>query len=418
MTEGQREEGTKLRLFRRNFTLVAIGQIISLFGNAVLRFVLPLYLLRVTGSAALFGMVSACSSIPTILFSLIGGVLADRLNKQRIMVALDFSTAVLVLSFYLLHGLIPVVPLMMVCLMLLYGISGIYDPAVKASIPLLVEKEQLVRGNSVINIISTTASLFGPVLGGAVYGALGLTPVLLLSTVCFFCSGVMELFIRIPFCRRESAGSVFHIVGTDLSESWHYMRREMPVLIGVIQIAVLVNLILSSAVNVGIPIIVVNYLGMSDAAMGLTEGVCGLGGLMGGVLIGVLGDRLKPKYSWLLLLAGAIFTAGIGCSVLPGVSVAVSYGLVTVTDFVLAMTSAIIGIQLAAIIQRKTLSHLLGKVTALSYAVCCCAVPLGQAMFGLLFERFAGMPWVVMLGAAALSAVLALYSRRVFVDFE
>ena len=71
------------KLFRRDFTLVVIGQIISLFGNAILRFALPLYLLRETGSSTLFGAVTACSFAPMVVLSMVGGVLADRVNKQR-----------------------------------------------------------------------------------------------------------------------------------------------------------------------------------------------------------------------------------------------------------------------------------------------------------------------------------------------
>lgn len=81
------------KLFRRDFTLVVIGQIISLFGNAILRFALPLYLLRETGSSTLFGVVTACSFAPMVILSMVGGVLADRVNKRDIMVGLDFSTA-------------------------------------------------------------------------------------------------------------------------------------------------------------------------------------------------------------------------------------------------------------------------------------------------------------------------------------
>ena len=125
------------KLFRRDFTLVVIGQIISLFGNAILRFALPLYLLRETGSSSLFGAVTACSMIPMIVLSLIGGILADRVNKRNIMVILDFSTAILITVFYLSLGKVPTVPLFIVVLMLLYGISGTYQPAVQASICLL-----------------------------------------------------------------------------------------------------------------------------------------------------------------------------------------------------------------------------------------------------------------------------------------
>ena len=110
---------TQPALFRHDFTLVVIGQIVSLFGNAILRFALPLYLLRQTGSAALFGAVGAAAFIPAVLCSPVGGVVADRVNKRDIMVALDASTAGLLLLFSLLLGRVPLVPLVAVCLMLL-----------------------------------------------------------------------------------------------------------------------------------------------------------------------------------------------------------------------------------------------------------------------------------------------------------
>ena len=135
--------------FGRDFLLVVIGQIISLFGNAILRFALPLYLLRQTGSPALFGVVTACSFAPMVVLSMAGGVLADRVNKRNIMVGLDFSTAAIILLFYAALGRLPTVPLFIAVLMLLYGISGTYQPAVQASVPLLVQKEKLIAGNAV-----------------------------------------------------------------------------------------------------------------------------------------------------------------------------------------------------------------------------------------------------------------------------
>ena len=128
-------------LFHRNFILVIAGQIISLFGNATVRFALPLYLLNETGSSALFGAVTACAFIPAILLSPVGGMVADRVDKRKIMVLLDCATAVLVLGCALLLGRAPLLPLLIVTMMLLYGIAGAYQPAVQASIPALVVPE-------------------------------------------------------------------------------------------------------------------------------------------------------------------------------------------------------------------------------------------------------------------------------------
>ena len=113
----------KQQVFSRDFTLVLIGQIISLFGNAILHFALPLYLLRETGSSALFGVVTACSFLPMVILSPIGGAVADRVNKRSMMAGLDFFTAGLILMYALVRGLAPLVPVTVACLMLLYAVT-------------------------------------------------------------------------------------------------------------------------------------------------------------------------------------------------------------------------------------------------------------------------------------------------------
>ena len=143
----------KQNLFSRDFTLVVIGQIISLFGNATIRFALPLYLLNQTGSSALYGTVMACAFLPTILLSPIGGIVADRVNKRNIMVILDFFTAALIFVFSLLLGGMNLVILLTVTLMLLYGIAGAYQPSVQASIPALVSPDRFMEANSIIKLV-------------------------------------------------------------------------------------------------------------------------------------------------------------------------------------------------------------------------------------------------------------------------
>ncbi|HFM7781019.1 TPA: macrolide efflux MFS transporter Mef(H), partial [Enterococcus faecium] len=190
------------KLFNRDFILVVIGQIISLFGNAILRFALPYYLLKETGSSALFGIATACSFLPMVILSLVGGIIADRTNKRNIMVILDFVTAIIILVFYLSLGKIPIIPLFIVALMLLYGISGAYQPAVQASIPLLVSSDKLTVGNAIINQVNTLANFIGPAISGVVFQFYGINPILIVSIICFTFSAIMEIFIHIPHQKR------------------------------------------------------------------------------------------------------------------------------------------------------------------------------------------------------------------------
>lgn len=121
-------------IFSKDFILIAIGQIISIFGNQILRYALPLYLLNKTGSSSLFGSISASSFIPMLILFPVGEIIADNFNKKNIMVILDFSTTILIFLFCLLKGTIDIVPLMAITIIILYGIQGVYQPAVKASI--------------------------------------------------------------------------------------------------------------------------------------------------------------------------------------------------------------------------------------------------------------------------------------------
>ncbi|EOS64798.1 MFS transporter [Oscillibacter sp. 1-3] len=399
-------------LFRRDFTLVVIGQIISLFGNAIVRFALPLYLLRQTGSAALFGAVGAAAFIPAVLCSPIGGVAADRINKKTIMAALDFFTAGLILLFALLLERTPLVPLTAACLMLLYGIAGAYQPAVQASIPLLAEPEQLTSANAVINMVQTLSGLLGPVVGGVLFGAFGIRPILWVSIGCFFLSAVMELFIRIPHRPQEAAGSVLSTVRRDLGDGWRFIRRQRPVFLSAMLVLALFNLVLSAALIVGIPVAVVQVLNMSDSRLGITQGAMGLGGLFGGVLTAFLGARLRLRRGGLVLLAASLTAAVMGLALLPGVSPSAGWWAVTAMSFAVMVLSTMLVVVLSAAVQSQTPPDLLGKVMAFIMAVSNCASPLGQAVYGALFE---GCPaWAVLLGAAAAAALTAVYSGRVF----
>lgn len=406
------------KLFKRDFTMVVIGQIISLFGNAILRFALPLYLLRETESSALFGAVTACSFIPMVILSFLGGVIADRKNKRDIMVVLDFSTAAVIMAFGFALGKLPLVPLMIAVLMILYGISGIYQPTVQASIPLLAEEETLMLGNAVINSIGTLASLAGPIIGGILFGAFGIGPILLISTVCFIISAIMEIFIHIPYTKDHNEKSVFSVVAADLTESIDFVKNKRPIFLSVLGIIALFNLVLSAAMIVGIPIMIVQVLEMSDAALGIAQGAMGLGGLAGGILAGAAAEKLKIKNGYLTLVACSLAAFLMGISIFEAIPQGIGYIMITGASFGAMCASTMFSVSMLTAVQRNTPAHLLGKIMAVIIAVSSCSQPIGQAAYGILFGIFANKPYVVMLAAAVAAMYISMRSKRIFIELE
>lgn len=118
------------------FILIVLGQIVSLFGNAALRFALPLYLLRQTGSAALYGGITALAMLPALAGMLTGGALADRCRKARLMALLDLVTAGIAAAAAAGLPHLPLLPLVLTVLGSLYAIQGLYQPVVRACLPL------------------------------------------------------------------------------------------------------------------------------------------------------------------------------------------------------------------------------------------------------------------------------------------
>lgn len=402
------------RLFSKDFVMVVIGQIVSLFGNATVRFALPLYLLNQTGSSALYGAVTACAFIPAILLSPVGGIVADRVNKRNIMVALDFFSAAVITVFTLLMGGVNLVVLMTVTMMLLYGIAGAYQPSVQASIPALVSPDRFMEANSIINSISSIASLLGPALGGVLYGLWGLKAVLWVCVACFFLSAVMEIFIRIPFVKQDVGGGIWGTVREDLAGSVRFIRREKPVVWKVVLLLCGINLFLSSMIIVGLPYIVTEVLGLGEALYGFAQGALAAGGLAGGMAAGIFAGRLDIKRSGGLLIAGAGCVFPMGIAGLLFSSVMAVYMVITVCCFLIMVFATVFSVQVMSFIQAQTPQNLVGKVIAVVLTVAMCAQPLGNALYGVLFELCRGMESVAILFAGAVSLLIALGARNLF----
>ena len=388
----------KQKLFSKDFTLVVIGQIISLFGNAAVRFALPLYLLNLTGSSALFGTVTACAFLPAILLSPVGGIIADRVNKRNVMVVLDFLTALVILIFSLRMEGGSLVLLLTVTMMLLYGIAGAYQPSVQASIPVLVHQEQFMAANSVINTISSFSSLMGPVLGGVLYSAYGLKPVLWICMACFTASAVMEIFIQIPFQKQPARGSVWKTARADFAESIRFIRKEKPVIAKVVLEVCGINLFLSAMIIVALPYLVTEVLDFgadqANRLCGFAEGALAAGGLAGGICAGVFAGRLSIRRAGNLVIACALCVLPV---LLLSSSGLLCYLVLVVCCFFIMVFSTIFSVQMLSFVQTETPKNLIGKVIAVILTVTMCAQPLGNALYGVLFEISTGFEFAVVL---------------------
>ena len=409
-------------IYSKDFILVVIGQIISIFGNQIIRYALPLYLLLQTGSSTVFGVISAVAFIPMLVLYPVGGIIADRYNKKNIMVILDFSTSGLIFLFSVLAGDLDVVPLIGITMMILYGIQGAYQPAVKASVPVLVDTEHIMQANSLVDVINSLASMAGPVIGGILFSIYGLTPILYISVICFFASAVMEIFIHIPFEKMVTKGNMFVTGLSDLKDSFSFIFREQPVLWKMSLVYAAENLFLTALILISAPVLITQYLDFStntaNQLYGYAQGVIAAGAILGGLLTGVLSKKLNARTSPLLLIGCAL------CILLSGIGLQVFHDpmiiyITMITGFGLLMIlSTLFQIQLMSYFQMVTPLHLLGKVISCVICVCMCTNPVGQFIYGIVFEHIGDKVYLPFYIAAIAVIVISVLTRRTFNKFD
>ena len=397
-------------LISRSFVSLVIVQIASLFGSAVLRFALPLYVLDLTESATLMAAVTAAAWLPYIVLTPIGGVAADRVNKKRIMAALDAIMAATCVVYLGLEGAIDLVGLSVFALVVLYAAQSVYQPTVQATVPFLVPRQGVVRATAVVSQISALSGLVGPVVGGLVFGLFGIGPVVAVSGVAFALSAVLIVTtVRIPHdaVERSDAGVIRTVLG-DISESLSFLRRDRPVILKAIFLAAGINLTLTALILVGTPVIVTQVLGLPNQYMGFAEGALALGGLAGGIAVGALASRLKIERAPLLLLLATLALVPVAAVLGVPMDPLVAYGVLVASLFASMACATMFSIQAVSFVQMETPGHLVGKVIALMMSLANCAQPVGQLVYGGLFDALRADLVPVVLGTAAVSFVIGL----------
>ncbi len=404
------------KLFHKSFCFMILGQIISIFGNSILRFALPLYVLDKTGSATAFGSILALSMIPTILLSPVGGILADRVNRRNIMVALDFITSALLILFFMgfrmenINGILTIV----ITMMLLAVIQSFYQPSVQASIPLLVTRDNLVKANAVVSQVNALANLIGPIVGGIAFSIWGLMPIITISAVCFFLSAILEIFIEMPFEQSTEKIKIGRMIRSDIQTSLRFIVKTKPVLLKTTVVITMFNLVFYSMMFVGLPYIIKVFFGLSSTLYGVAQGILSVGTLAGGIFATVMSSKLKIQKSYVLFLLTIFTTLPIGIVLMLQIPAVYAYVIIIVSGFIFMGLCSVFTILMLSFIQMETPNELIGKVLAYIISLCMVSQPFGQAIYGILFESFGKASyWVVFLSIAVNIFIMA-YAKKVF----
>ena len=400
------------KLMNRNFTLLILGQVSSLLGNLTLRFALSMYVLEQTGSASLFAGLLAASMVPTILLSPFGGILADRADRRAVMVGLDglSGLAVLLAALALPHG--PDLAVIAALMIVLSVLAAFESPTVQACVPQMLAGQNVLRGNAMVSQMQAAASLVTPFLGSLFYTAFGLRPVFYGAVACFFLTALLECFLRLPRPASAPRTGLAALLRQDFAVTLRFLRREQPAILGLLGLSALASMLIAGALVVGFPYLVRTVLGLSARHYGAAESAMGVAAILGGALVTLLAGRLRPRHlapvfvlvGLCLLPAGAAFLLPLGALA--------RYWVLLVLFCGCQLGCSVFSIYAATLIQSRTPAALMGKVMSCVFTLAMCAQPLGQVLYGALFDRLA--PQWVLLPSGLLLCAVGLFSAGFF----
>lgn len=401
----------KEKLFTRNFTLLILGQVSSLTGNYTLKFALSMYVLEQTGSASIFAGMLSAALLPTVLLSPFGGILADRANRKHIMVALDALSGLSVLAAGLLLLLGRELWVIGALLVLLSVLAAFESPTVQACVPQMVSPQNLVQGNAVVSQVSAVTSLVTPFLGSLFYTAFGIGPVFAAAGVCFWLTALLECMIRLEYQKPPRTAGIGAIVREDLAVSAHFLRREQPDILKLLLLAALAGMFVSGTAVVGFPYLVRTVLGLSATYYGAAESAMGAAAILGSLCAGLLGKKLRVRDMAAIFLSFGLSLFPIGFSFLLPVGRMARYGVLLFFFCVCQLGVCIFSTYAITLIQQRTPKQLMGKVMSCVFTLSMCAQPVGQMVYGALFDCFSDSVYWVLIPTGMLICLIAVASR-------
>ena len=406
------------KLFHKNFSLLIAGQASSLFGNCILDFALSMYVLETTGSATIFASFLAVAMLPTILLSPLGGVIADRANKRNIMVILDFATGITILISAVVIDRAN--NLVIICItLIIQSILGAFEtPTVQACVPQMQKGDNIVRGNAIVNQINAISTFVAPFIGSLLYTTFGLKPVMYAGVFCFLLTAFLECFIKLDYKPEKSSCGIFQIIKGDLIDSTRFVCRARPAIFTTLILTAVISFFVQGVALVGLPYIVRTVLGLNANYYGAMESMLGFTGILGSIIAGLIVEKFKIRKLYLTLLIIAVPLLPCGIIFLLVQDTQINYVILLLSFAIIQISACVFSVFALSIIQQLTPDNMIGKVMAYTATFSLCAQPLGQIIFGILFDGFSSAVYLVLIPTGIILAIISLTTKEFFLKIE
>lgn len=401
----------------RNIMLFGMGKIISIFGTAIYTFALGLYVLKETGSGLSFATTLAIGIIPLIVINPFAGVIADRVNKKKIVVSMDMLNGILLLGVYWISSIVGLSILMIyVTTFIMTAFTCFFSISFEAAKPNIVSDKRLMSINSISKIIDSVSLILGPMIGGMVFAFIDIKRFILLNGLSFIISSILEMFIDFEFNDQEkkadsSSGRINFV--KEIKEGLRYIKERKEIM-RMLSVFVALNFFLGYAISVPLPYIVNTVLKLTTLEFGIIESGFPVGMIIGAVLIKSILN--KVGYTKLLKVASFMIAS---CMFLVGLPVIfgnndggnltyLSYYFVTMV--ILGTSISFVDIPILYVFQKMIPERYRGRVLSIGMSIAKTVLPIALILSGLLINHVAA--YLLPMSGGVLLFIIMSFSLR------
>ena len=223
-------ETVKNKLWTKDYTILTVGTVISMLGNAVAGFAIGLLVLDKTDSVFLYALFMVCYSLPRIVLPMVAGPYLDRFSRKRVLYTLDFVSAAFFAVFFVLlsNGYFNFLAYLLMS-MVIGAIDSVYSVAYESFYPLLISEGNFTRAYSIESLIYPLSSAIMVPIAGIFYKTIGLAPLFLFNAATFLFAAIAETQIKaVETHINEKKGERFN--GSqfvrDLKDGFAFLKRE------------------------------------------------------------------------------------------------------------------------------------------------------------------------------------------------
>lgn len=394
-------KNTFLSLSYPNYRLWFIGQLVSMVGTWMQSAAQGYLIYELTQSPAYLGYVSFASGLPSWIFTLYAGAIADRISRRTLMIVTQLSMMVLAFILAALTFTNFVQPWHIIILAFLLGIANAFDaPARQAFVAELVDREVLTNAIAVNSTMFTSAIVVGPAIGGLAYAAVGPEWCFVLNGISFIAVIAALLMMKLkPVLHLPRKATAWSEILEGLRFAWHDQKLRM--LISNIGITTIFGMSLATL----IPAWAVEILGGDAKTNGFLLSTRGLGSLMGALMIASLSHRPFRGKMWTI----ASFALPIMILLFAGVR-SVPLALLIMAGNGWAFIS--LNNTTNAMVQSLVPDELRGRVMGIFTLVFFGSFPLGSLLIGSMADNFGAPTTLVIFAVILLLFAAYIYWRK------